>query len=86
MSEPWFGPKTYGIGIGPKSRAGWVSVAVYLVLALATPIVGLSLNWPAWVTPIALAIFTVSFLILIIAKSRGDGSDGEPWRWRWGGR
>ncbi len=86
MGKPWFGPKTYGIGIGPRSRAGWLAVAVYLLLMIATPIAELSLGLPVWMVPAAFGLFTVVFLTLVVLNSGGAKSDGEPWRWRWGGR
>jgi hypothetical protein len=83
MNEPWFGPKTYGIGIGPKSRAGWISVAVYCALMAAAPFAARFLGWPVWAAPVALGLLTVGFLILVALKS--DGAAWR-WRWRWGGR
>jgi hypothetical protein len=81
MGEPWFGAKAYGIGIGPKSRAGWIAIVAYLVLMATIPIACRSLTWPDWTIPIALGLLTAGLLLLMNLKS-----DGEPWRWRWGGR
>ena len=81
MREPWFGVKAYGIGIGPKSRAGWVSVAVYCVLMVAAPLAMHHLYWPAWSLPAAFVFLTLVLLTLMFVKS-----DGQPLRWRWDGR
>ena len=81
MGEPWFGAKAYGVGIGPKSRAGWIAIVAYLVLMATVPVACRSLSWPAWAIPAALGLLTVGFLILMVLKG-----DGQPWRWRWGGR
>ena len=81
MSEPWFGAKRYGIGLGPRSPAGWISTGVYVLLMVSAPIAGRSLNAPIWAVEAAPALLTVGFIALAILKS-----DGRPWRWRWGGR
>jgi hypothetical protein len=81
MGEPWFGAKTYGIGIGPKSRVGWACVAVYVGLMAAAALAVRFLDWPHWVAPAGLGGLTAAFLIVVRLKS-----DGQPWRWRWGRR
>ena len=77
MGEPWFGAKTYGIGLSPKGAAGWISVAVFCALATLAPLAGLALNWPAWTILASLGLLTIAFLVLIVLKS-----DRQPWRWR----
>jgi hypothetical protein len=80
MSEPWFGPKAYGIGLSPKSRPGWAALAIYIVAMAATgPIVD-SLDAPSWVIWAVFAALTTALLALVFIKS-----DRQPWRWRWGG-
>lgn len=79
MGEPWFGAKAHGIGIGPKSLAGWLSTAIYLGLMLVTLIAAIFLRWPVWIIPIGLGLFTIAFLTLVALKSSDD-----PLRWRWG--
>jgi hypothetical protein len=80
MGKPWFGAKTYGIGVGPKSPAGWTSVVVYCVLMLVTPTAMRSVG-PHWAGLAAGGLITVGYLVLVALKS-----DGAPWRWRWGGK
>jgi hypothetical protein len=81
MGRPWFGARKYGIGIGPKTAAGWVSILIYCVLMTAAPIAELVWRWPVWTVPVASGLFTLALIVLIILKR-----DGEPLRWRWGGR
>jgi hypothetical protein len=81
MGEPWFSVKTYGIGLSPKSPAGWIALAVYGAAVTAAPPVTAHFGAPRWVTGAAIAALTIGFLVLMFAKS-----DGRPWRWRWGGR
>ena len=81
MGKPWFGSKTYGIGLAPKSPAGWASLAIY---ALAMIVAGPALKRlaaPAWILWAVLAGLTIVMLALVFIKS-----DRQPWRWRWGGR
>lgn len=79
MSDPWFGVKAYGIGVGPKSLAGWVSTILYCILMIGVPVAKQALNWPIWMIPIAYALLTIVFFALLFMKG-----DGKPWRWRWG--
>jgi hypothetical protein len=81
MREPWFGPKSYGIGITPKSPAGWAAVAVYVLAMAATGPVVKFLAAPTWVIWPIIAGLAAAFLALTYIKS-----DRQPWRWRWGGR
>ena len=81
MGEPWFGAKTYGIGIGPKSRAGWLSILVYCSLMTAVLLTERFLHQPSWTVTIILGLLTIAFLALVFIKS-----DCKAWRWRWGGR
>lgn len=37
--NPWFGPKTYGFGVRPRTWQGWLSIAFFLVIeSIITPI------------------------------------------------
>jgi hypothetical protein len=74
MGKPWFGVKAYGIGVGPKGAAGWISVAVFGVLMLVTPMAVRSLGGPHWAVFAALGLLTVGYLVLVFLKS-----DGLPW-------
>jgi hypothetical protein len=81
MGKPWFGAKTYGIGIAPKSPAGWIAVAVFAGAVMAIPPLAAHFAAPAWAPGLAIGALTIGFVILVLAKG-----DGRPWRWRWGGR
>lgn len=79
MSDPWFGVKTYGIGIGPKNFWGWVSTLLYCVFMSTVPFTTRYLDWSVWIIPVEYALFTIVFFALLFMKG-----DGKPWRWRWG--
>lgn len=79
MSDPWFGVKTYGIGIGPKNLAGWVSTLLYCTMMIGVPVAKRALNWPTWMILVAYVLFTIAFFALVFIKG-----DGKPWRLRWG--
>ena len=81
MGKPWFGPKTYGIGIAPKSAAGWIVIAGYVLAMIAVPQLVATFHRPAWAAYVGFAVLTVAALAIMGLKS-----DGQPWRWRWGGR
>ena len=82
MNEPWFGPKRYGIGIGPRGAPGWIAVGVYGVSLTAITFIGLVLRLlPMWVVALSGPVLTVALFVLIGLKS-----DAGPWKWRWGGR
>jgi hypothetical protein len=81
MTEPWFGPKAYGIGIAPRSPRGWAALGVYVLAMAATGPVVEHFAAPRWVIWIAFALLTAALLVLMYVKS-----DRRPWRWRWGGR
>lgn len=81
MSKPWFGAKTYGIGIGPKSWEGWVVTAVYAVAILTLSGVGRRFGVALWVIGTASLALTIGFLVLAVLTA-----DHQPWRWRWGGK
>ena len=81
MGQPWFGSKTYGIGVGPKGAAGWIVMALYLVAMIGIPPLATAEGAPRWATPVGLGLATLALLVVIVLKS-----DGQPWRWRWGGR
>jgi hypothetical protein len=74
----WFPTKRYGWGCGlPITWQGWLSVAVFLGLAIA----GL-LIFPPKTAPAAYVAYiaVISGLFVVVARLKG-----EPPRWRWGG-
>jgi hypothetical protein len=81
MGEPWFGPKAYGIGLSPKTPAGWISVAAYMAAMAAARLIGRQVSAPRWAAWLAPSTLTLAFLALVLVKS-----DRRPWRWRWAGR
>lgn len=36
MGAPRFGAKTYGVGVSPKSPAGWIALGAYVVALMAS--------------------------------------------------
>lgn len=81
MSSPWFGAKRYGIGLSPKSPAGWFALGACVAAILAVPPVSRRLEAPGWAAAAASILLTLAFLLLAWLKS-----DRSPWSWRWGGR
>jgi hypothetical protein len=80
MTQPWFGPKAYGIGLSPKGAKGWLALGLYVLGMIATgPVVAL-LRAPTWAIWITFTLLTAALFALIVLKS-----DRRPWRWRWGG-
>lgn len=73
----WFGPKSYGIGCRPVSWQGWLVMALFIGIAIAStqffkdkPLILASILVPA----------TALFLLVAIKTSSGGCG------WRWGGR
>jgi membrane protein YdbS with pleckstrin-like domain len=81
MSEPWFGQKAYGIGLSPRSPAGWAATVVYILALVATVAIVKFFAAPRWAMWAAFAVLSLGFIALTIIKS-----DRKAWRWRWGGR
>lgn len=81
MSKPWFGSKTYGIGIGPKSLEGWIATSVYVAAILTLSGAGRWFSVEPWVIGVAGLVLTMGFLAVAVLTS-----DHQPWRWRWGGK
>lgn len=75
----WFPAKRYGWGWGlPSSRAGWVVLITYLVLAIGgipfIKVSGSNVLFTAYIAVLTVALVAICWL------------KGEPPRWRWGGR
>jgi hypothetical protein len=81
MGEPWFGAKDYGIGLSPKTGAGWAALALYVAAMGATTPLARRLAAPHWSIGAAFAILTAAFVVLVFLKG-----GRQAWRWRWGGR
>ena len=81
MNRPWFGPKRYGIGIGPTAPAGWVVMGVFVgAMSGAPPLVG-ALGWPEW-TFAGIQVLAVAALLAVVVLK----GDRRPLKWRWGER
>jgi hypothetical protein len=79
MPKPWFGAKSFGVGIGPRSIEGWLLTGAYVVAMVAvTPLV-VGLHVPIWWVFVSFGLLTAGFLIVALLMS-----DGAAWRWRWG--
>ena len=79
MPKPWFGAKTFGVGIGPRSLEGWLLTGAYaLAMLIVTPVV-VTLHAPVWWMFVSFGLLTAAVLIAALLKS-----DGAAWRWRWG--
>jgi hypothetical protein len=81
MKRPWFGAKVHGIGIGPKSLYGWLSILAYGAGMGAVASLGQLLNVPSWIVGATVLALTLGLFALMVLKG-----DGELWRWRWGRR
>ena len=81
MRRPWFGANDYGIGLSPKSPAGWAALAVYVAVMAATPRLVAWFGAPLWVSVVG-AIAATAALLVVIART----SDASLWRRRWGCR
>ena len=81
MQRPWFGAKTFGIGVGPKSWEGWLVIAVFAGTALALPRLAAWRHGPSWIAPAGLGLLLLALLIVMTFKG-----DGKSLRWRAGPR
>ena len=62
--KPWFGPRRWGVGIGPRSWEGWLlTVAVVLAIGFSGTLNGLQ-NWQhgAIITGLVMAYLAVAFM------------------------
>ena len=83
ISKPWFGHKSYGVGLGPKSWEGWACLLAYVLLlypalaylprAIPDPAAGRALGY------VAAGFLTVLLLAIVWAKR--DRSHRVKWRW-----
>ena len=81
MGKPWFGPKRYGIGLGPTSPAGWMVMVAYVAAMVgALPLVR-ALGWPDWAFAVIQLAAVLLLVVLVILKR-----DSRPLKWRWGDR
>lgn len=81
MNKPWFGAKTYGIGVGPKSVEGWIATLVYAAVMMGGNAIGRRLGAEPWMLGVGGLVLTLAFLALAVIKG-----DHQPMRWRWGGK
>ncbi len=79
--KPWFGQKRYGMGLGPASWQGWLTLLAYIiVMGWTVEQAQAVLGGGARTVWILLGVETLVLLVIIFLKG-----DRRPWRWRWGG-
>ena len=80
MTKAWFGVKSYGVGLTPKSAWGWVTTGIYVAAMMSNAPLVLGARGPVWLIPVVFALLTGGFLFIVLLKN-----DHRAWRWRWGG-
>jgi hypothetical protein len=75
--KPWFGPKTAGYGVGPKSWQGWAMTALFLVAILGVRHFFHPENFglPVWSRAAAMVGLALGFL-LVSAVTYGQDDEG----------
>ena len=79
MGKPWFVQKKFGAGLSPSWPAGWIALAIFVIVLSATNFGMDALHLPLWLFLVVDAIETAVFFVLMWMKN-----DGKPLRWRWG--
>lgn len=79
--EPWFRPKSFGIGISMPIRwQGWVLILSYLFAAIGLGRLAMEGNAATRGMATGLLLL-VTTIFVILCRKRTEGG----WRWRWGG-
>jgi hypothetical protein len=84
VTKPWFRARSYGWGWTPASIEGWLVLALFLVLTVASTLIFVTRIRAAadWRLVTALFILWMALLagiLMVIAWATGE----RP-RWRWG--
>jgi hypothetical protein len=69
----WFGPKTVGYGIGPRSWQGWLATAIFVVAVIGSSFVKPeSVGLPHWTRAAFIGILLLAYLGLAAATYGED--------------
>ena len=69
----WFGPKTVGYGIGPRSWQGWLATVIFFAATLGSCFVRPeTLGLPHWARAAFIAILVLGYFGLIGATYESD--------------
>ncbi|MBI1360411.1 MAG: hypothetical protein GC155_09055 [Alphaproteobacteria bacterium] len=63
MRPQWFGPKRFGVGVGPRSWEGWAVIAVLVAVAIGVKWLSLP---PGWAPGIRIACLPVLAAIVAL--------------------
>jgi hypothetical protein len=78
MSDAWFKPKRYGIGVAPATWRGWAALlGILIVNAIGMALLDAIDAPKMWSVLLNIVVLGI-ILWMCIAKSEGE------WRWRWG--
>jgi hypothetical protein len=68
---PWFGPKTTGYGVGPRTWQGWLACAAALAIMLGASLVLKHVpSVPRWI-PLSVFVLTLAALIGLVSAKTG---------------
>jgi hypothetical protein len=86
MSDYWFKPKTYGVGVTPSNWKGWAAIGglglviVILIAAMLLPPVLHGVEPSPTRVVLFIALETLAIIaFFFIARRKTDGE----WRWSW---
>jgi len=86
MSQYWFKPKKYGLGMQPCSWQGWVAILVLIgVAVLLAYLTGLITTPDDEITNNQIIKFYISFfvvIVLFIVRIKEKIKGGLRWRWK----
>lgn len=75
MSDYWFRPKRFGLGVSPATWQGWVATLIVVTLGIAVAM--LARRFGSAFLALLIPVIAI-FIALCIAKTKGG------MRWRWG--
>jgi hypothetical protein len=69
----WFGPRTIGYGIGPRSWQGWLATAIFLAVLIGSRFVRPeSFGLPHWIRPLGVSVVALGYLVLAFLTYEPD--------------